>query len=269
MKNLNSFPFIIGIYVSIQVIGLFVGYDLIGFLGEHPEYRSFEDPDDPVVSWQLLLYILVMTGLMLLLIKYKLDIFIQILMSIALIFGMVITFQTFIGFNLGVVFALALFAVNFKIESRALKNITLIFVISGIGAYLGANVGVIPCLIFLILLSIYDVIAVFGTKHMITLADEGKGRFPFMFTIPFGKGEMEIGTGDFVVPLMFSVSLLAEYGDLGLSYAISAALGGLIGAFMLLVYIMRGGRQALPALPPIAAGLIAGFVFALFMFPKV
>lgn len=264
MKNLNSFLFIIGIYVSIQVIGLYVGFGLIGFFEENPEYVTFEDPDDPKVSGQLFLYILLMTGVLLLLIKYKLDIFIQVLMTIAFLSGMVITFQRFIGWGFAVIPAVALFALNFKFDHIFLKNCTLILVISGIGAYLGANLGVIPCLIFLILLSIYDIIAVFGTGHMITLADEGRGRFPFMFTIPFGKGEMEIGTGDFVVPLMFSVSLLGD--PYGLKFALVSALGGLIGALALFFYAMRKEHHALPALPPIAAGLIIGFGLAVLIF---
>ena len=265
MKNLNSFLIIIGIYVSIQAIGLYVGVGLINFLEENPEYGTFENPDDPKASVQLFLGILVMTGVLLFLIKYKLDIFIKILMAIAVLSGLVITFQRFIGFWLSIIPAIALFALNFKIEHIFLRNATLILVISGIGAYLGANLGVIPCLIFLILLSIYDIIAVFGTKHMITLADEGKGRFPFMFTIPIGKGgEMEIGTGDFVIPLMFSVSLLnAPYG---LNFALTAAFGGLIGALALFYYAMRKEHHALPALPPIAAGLIIGFGIAVLIF---
>jgi len=263
MKNLNSFLIIIGIYISIQAIGLYVGDDLIAFLEQNPEYGTFENPDDPKVSGQLFLYIIVMTGVLLFLIKYKLDIFIKILMGIAVISGLVITFRSFIGWEFALVPAAALLALNFKIEHIFLKNTTLIIVISGIGAYLGANLGVIPCLIFLILLSIYDIIAVFGTKHMITLADEGKGRFPFMFTIPLGKGQMEIGTGDFVIPLMFSVSLLADYG---LKIALAAALGGLIGALLLFSYATRKEHHALPALPPIAAGLIIGFGVGLMVF---
>jgi len=264
MKNLNSFLIIIGIYVSIQAIGLYVGFDLINVFTENPELKTFEDPEDPKVAGQVFVYILVMTVILLFLIKYKLDIFIKILMSIAVLSGLVITFRSFIGLEFAVIPAIALFALNFKIENIFLKNTTLVIVISGIGAYLGANLGVIPCLIFLILLSIYDIIAVFGTKHMITLADEGKGRFPFMFTIPIGKDELEIGTGDFVIPLMFSVSLLND--PYGLKYALTAAFGGLIGALALFFYAIRKEHHALPALPPIAAGLIIGFGTAVLIF---
>jgi presenilin-like A22 family membrane protease len=263
MKNLNSFLIIIGIYLSIQAVGIYVGYGLIGFFDANPEYTTFENPDDPAVSGQMFLYIIAMTAVLLLLIKYKLDIFIKILMAIAALSGLTITFQSFVGRTFAIIPALVLFALNLKIGNLLLRNTTLVLVISGIGAYLGANLGVIPCLIFLILLSVYDVIAVFGTKHMITLADEGKGRFPFMFTIPLGKGEMEIGTGDFVIPLMFSVSLLADYN---IKFALISAFGGLIGALALFFYALRTEHQALPALPPIAAGLIIGFGIALMIF---
>lgn len=265
MKSQSPFLFIIGIYVAIQAIGLCVGVDLIGLFYEHPELKTFEDSDDPLISGQMLLYVLVMTGILLLLIKYQLAIFIKFLMGIAVLTGLVITFQSFIGLEFGIISAVVFFALNFKIKHIFFKNTTLVIVISGIGAYLGANLGVIPCLIFLILLSIYDIIAVFGTKHMITLADEGNGRFPFMFTIPVGEGEMEIGTGDFVVPLMFSVSLLAD-PNYGLNFALAAASGGLLGSLALFFYAMRKEHHALPALPPIATGLIIGFCAAILIF---
>ncbi|PKP53221.1 MAG: hypothetical protein CVT90_02300 [Candidatus Altiarchaeales archaeon HGW-Altiarchaeales-3] len=266
MKPIYTLLTLIGIYVLSHAAGLYVGVDLIGFFSEskNAEFLTFGNPDDIAVSAQLFLGILVLTVIILLLIDYKMNFLIKFLMTIAAASGLVITLHSFIGWEFAVLFTFAIIFLNFKLNNDHFNNLTLILVIGGIGAYIGSNIRVIPCIVFLILLAVYDLIAVYGTKHMITLAEEGDGSFTFMLIIPFGKDEIEIGTGDFIVPVIFSVTLLVTSGY-GLTYAIAAAFGGLIGLVALFIHAIGKEHLAFPALPPITAGLLLGFAVASYL----
>ena len=255
MKYLNSLLIVIGIYIAVQSIGLYVGTNLIGGIesGEIPS--AIENPESVKSSLQIFVYVLVMTGVLLLLIKFGFDLVIQVLMVLVVFCGASIAFFVFTDY--GFIPAICLIILCFwKKENVLLKDITLIFAIAGIGAMLGSSLGVVPAMVLLIALSIYDIIAVFGTKHMVTLAEEGKGRFPFMFTVSIPGAGLELGTGDLAIPLMFSVSVLRDHS---IYNAIIVAGGGLLGVIALFIYILGNRkRKVLPALPPIAAGLLLG-----------
>ena len=142
-------------------------------------------------------------------------------------------------------------------------NAVLVVSLSGVGGLIGASLGIKPSLILLILLAVYDIIAVFGTKHMVTLAKESKDRLPLMFSVPLGKSNLNLGTGDMAIPLIFAVSVLRDHA---LANAAATAFGGLIGLTILFAYIIHRGRATLPALPPIAAGLIGGYAAGIMVF---
>ncbi|MDD5111485.1 MAG: presenilin family intramembrane aspartyl protease, partial [Candidatus Altiarchaeota archaeon] len=135
-----------------------------------------------------------------------------------------------------------------------------ILTVVGAGALLGASLSIIPSIILLIILSIYDLIAVFWTKHMVTLAENAKGKLPFMFIIPHKGKTVGLGTGDLAIPLVFTASVLKDYT---LASALATSAGGLIGLLTLFLYIQKRKRITLPALPPLAIGLIAGFTASL------
>jgi len=67
---------------------------------------------------------------------------------------------------------------------------------------------------------------------------------------------MGLGAGDVALPTTFAVSVLAAHGA---GYAITVALGGLLGVVSLFYYLLDREGATLPALPPITAGLIAGY----------
>jgi presenilin-like A22 family membrane protease len=81
-----------------------------------------------------------------------------------------------------------------------------------------------------------------------------------MFIIPNKGRTVGLGTGDMAIPLVFTVSVLKDYA---ITNAIATAAGGLIGLLALFLYIQKRKRITLPALPPLAVGLIAGFAASL------
>ena len=261
MKNLNTIIIILGIYLISQAVGLYVGSEIIGEIQEGEIPAAVEQPESVWSSATLFLYILIITAVLLIFIKFKYDFIIKALIVLAIFVSVSITLFVFFGAK-GILISLALvvaslFMKNYKYYG-ILKNSILILAVAGVGGYLGASLGIIPAIVFLIGLSIYDIVAVFGTKHMITLAESGRGRFPFMFTIPFeGKGgDIEIGTGDFAIPIMFTVSILKDYEILAAGIT---ALFGTLGFLALFYFLSQKERRALPALPPICLSMLLGF----------
>lgn len=247
---------IILLYVSIQLMGLQIGHELIEKIESGEILPVVEEPENPLTSLTIFVYILIGTGILLLLLKFGLYFIIRIMSFFFLLIGLSFTLWFLFGV-IGLLLAAALFILSiWKSKNPAVMNIVLIFTIPGIGALFGSSIAFIPALILILILSAYDLVAVFGTKHMITLAEGAKDKIPLMFAIPFGDRFLGLGTGDLAVPLIFSVSVLRDYSFMN---AIITAAGGLIGIALLFVYILNKKECALPALPPICAGLIVGF----------
>ena len=256
MKHTKSLIIIIGLYMAVQVLGLYVGSSLMPMIESEIIPPVVENPESPETSGQIFIYIIIMTGILLLFLKFKLDFFIRGLLFFSILMGASITFWVLFGYY-GVLFAMCLVLLsNWKRDNIWIGNLTLVFTISGIGGWLGASLHVIPALLLLIGLAIYDIIAVFGTKHMVTLAKGAEGKVPLMLMIPVKDKTLGLGTGDLVMPLVFTVSVLHDYN---LTIAVITGLGGLLGLLTLFYYILNKKDITLPALPPIVGGLIIGF----------
>jgi presenilin-like A22 family membrane protease len=141
----------------------------------------------------------------------------------------------------------------------------------GIAALFGISFSIIPAIIVLVLLAIYDAISVYKTKHMITMVDAGMDtKLPLMLIAPkdlnysfiksnFKKeGDYEaffLGVGDVVEPTILVVSahvfLSSVYPVIG------AMLGTLVGCVLLFSPVLKGKVQA--GLPFLNTGAILGF----------
>lgn len=149
-------------------------------------------------------------------------------------------------------------------------NGAIILGIAGIGAALGAATFWQTAIIVLALLAVYDIIAVYGTKHMVTmfkgLLNQG---VVFALIIPEhprlllkrlkevgpGEGFFFLGTGDLALPAFFVASAARE----SISLAIGSAIGSIVGLLFTDMLFQWGRKRPMPALPPIALGTIAGF----------
>lgn len=260
MKNINSLILLISIYLAVQIIGLNVGLELMKQIEGSVIPPAVENPESISSPIQIFLYIILMTGLLLIFIRFNLGFIIKILLFLGIFAGVFIAFWSFFGdYALAITIPLIILTI-WKRRNPFLMNFTLIWTISGIGGYLGASLHFIPSLLFLVILSAYDIAAVFWTKHMVTLAEEAKDKLPIFFAIPVGKRTLGLGTGDLAIPLVFSVSVL---GDYGFNHALITTAGGLLGLISLFFHISKKRKIALPALPPIAIGLIFGFLIGL------
>ncbi|HYK92783.1 MAG TPA: presenilin family intramembrane aspartyl protease PSH [Thermoplasmata archaeon] len=155
-------------------------------------------------------------------------------------------------------------------------------------ALLGISFGILPCFILLGVLAVYDFIAVYRTKHMVSLADVVTDlKLPILMVMPTGAGydytrtgsfqeqrnipveereAMFMGLGDVVIPGTLIVSAFVwlpatvVFGGVGanLLTAIGTLLGSLVGYAFLMVRVARGNAQA--GLPFLNGGALAGYI---------
>src|SRR5256886_4709555 len=161
---------------------------------------------------------------------------------------------------------------------------------AGVTAILGISFGILPAVLLLVALAIYDAWAVYRTKHMVTLADElTSQRLPILLVIPkkagysfreqkslkeqLDSGEereaMFVGLGDLIIPGILAVSAFTFSSAVGRSFlgvlpngiiAFGTVLGSLAGFTVLMRYVLKGNPQA--GLPLLNGGALLCFLIA-------
>ena len=188
--------------------------------------------------------------------------------------------------------ACALGLIIAKYKRPSLRNLTAIIASIGVGLVLGISFSFLAAMIFMVLLAIYDYIAVFVTKHMIALGDMAIAKnlsflvmvneveaFPSSSLsssqlkeyriakrnapqhVPKGLGKdmvpmsarTALGTGDLAMPLMLSIAAFKVQFSFVLSFVV--AIGAIFGLILTLL-ILRKYRRALPAIPPLLFGIL-------------
>jgi len=274
MNQRQTFFALLSIFVIVQILGIYCGYQYLQLIKAGEIEGAFQNPESVSNSLFLFVYILLMTGVLLLIIRFKKSL-LRIFEALAIFFASWIAFDFlipywFIGEDLplGLILALALTAWKMLRPTILSQNIALIFALSGAGAIIGGSLGVLPVITFLLILSIYDFISVFWTKHMVYLAKAITER-PMAFTaaVPLKTKKVshvfQLGGGDLVMPLILSVSVL---GRLGIYQAALTSLGALVALGILFAYVLKHPGEPLPALPPVSAGACLGLVIGVTLF---
>jgi len=189
---------------------------------------------------------------------------------------------------IAIIGTIALTLLLYKYPEWYVLDATGLIIAGGAAAIFG--ISLIPKLIVLlmIILAMYDAIAVYKTKHMVSLAESIVDlRIPVLFVLPRkrnfsllrekghdkGKSEMEeaffMGLGDAIIPSMLVVSancMPAFTYFLGLINA--PALGALIGTLAGYAVLSRIAGRGKPhaGLPFLNSGAIIGFLVGYFAF---
>jgi presenilin-like A22 family membrane protease len=160
-------------------------------------HQVVEDTSDPTISIAYLAAIVVVTGLMLLAFKYGGE---SILRLVIIFAGAYIAFYVFEVLAPDVMSVTVDGApVNlFAWGGALLIGLALYFypewyvidaagIIMGIGAagLFGVNFGILPALVLLVVLAVYDAVSVYGTEHMLTLASGAMDmKVPVVLVVP-------------------------------------------------------------------------------------
>jgi presenilin-like A22 family membrane protease len=258
--------------------------------------QAFEDPQDVGNSLYYVVAILAFTGIILAIAKWGRKWLIRaiILGAVGLTVAYVVepVLYVTLGWPLATSIALAVVAAALSVAALYkhpewyVVDTVGILVAAGTAAIFGISLGIVPVLVLLAALAVYDAIAVYRTKHMLSLADTViELRLPVLLVIPKvahyrfreestrmkeasagNKGEREamfMGLGDLVMPTILVVSALqfSGAGWRGLP-ALGAAIGTLVGYAVLMGYVLKGRPQA--GLPLLNGGAMVGFLTGLY-----
>lgn len=252
---------------------------------------AFEDPESVANPLIFIGMLLAFTLVLLFLIRTGGRRFIAVFIGFALfmtfiyIFGALsllllgVTTAAAAGTLIGAVFATALL---YLYPEWYVIDILGVLISAGVASIFGISLAVLPVLVLLVLLAIYDAISVYRTKHMITLA-EGvlETKAPIMVVVPkradysFRKeglnidegkeerGAFVMGMGDLIMPSILVASSHVFVDAPAILWILSApTLGAMAGALaglaVLLYFVNKGNPQA--GLPSLNGGAILGFL---------
>jgi presenilin-like A22 family membrane protease len=281
-RNLVSLAAMPAMLVVVELLALFLSRPL-----KAAGVQAFENPSSVANPFLFLAILLVFTLVLLALIRFGVKRLISIIIAVSLFFTFLYVFgalaiffipdQALAGlFVLGL--SLAATIVLFRYPEWYVIDTLGILLAGGVASIFGISLDIIPVLILLLLLAVYDAIAVYRTKHMITLA-EGvlSQRAPILFVIPrrlgysyiregvtIGEGERAafvIGMGDMIMPSILVVSA-AIFGTTGPGYLSGPVLGAMAGSVAGLLFLLRQVGKGKPqaGLPPLNGATIAGFL---------
>lgn len=281
-KVMDVFSFLLmsSLFVLVDLLSLLVlgTFEAIGV-------ATFETPDDPLNLVFLFLTMLVFTGVILLVSRFKKR-------MVHGLFLAVIWYFFFYTFSLLVATILpSSWSLTTSILAATLMVVALVkypewYVVDACGILmgvasittLGVSLDILLVIILLVGMAVYDAVSVYVTKHMIDFADTVLTmRLPVMLVIPRirnysliretrrlkeePKGERKaffIGLGDIVFPGILLVSTFNNIGSNGLLVALSVMLGTLCGLAFLMESVAKGKPRA--GLPYLCSGAILGYL---------
>lgn len=273
----------------VQVIALSLAAPLKG-----NNMSAFEDPESLLNPLIYVVLIVIYAAIVLLIIKYKLRWLLKGIITLAVFSTLIYVFigigGLFVADPLDSVPVLA----GSLVLSIALTGLMLVFpewyvvdvigvlTAAGAAALFGVSLAVLPTLLLLVALIAYDYIAVYKTKHMLTLATGvSELNLPILFVLPtrlnfsyirdkakikeLKEGEREtfiMGLGDTVMPTILAVSAnvfltTAPYIGFINIPALGTVVGTMVSHGVLMYYVLKGKPMA--GLPFLCTGAIVGF----------
>ncbi|MBS3152036.1 hypothetical protein J4230_01360 [Candidatus Woesearchaeota archaeon] len=194
---------------------------------------------------------------------------------------LIISFNAFIPEMIALFLAIIFSLLKTFRNGILIHNFTEIFVYGGLAAIFVPVLSVWSIFVLLVLISIYDVIAVWKTRHMISMAKfQIKSKIFAGLFVPYStkvlskgltkKGqygkeikvnEAVLGGGDIAFPLMFSGVMLKIFGfSAAIITSFTAAL-----ALAILFFIAKK-KKFYPAMPFITTGSLTGYFIVLLLF---
>lgn len=257
------------------------------------DMQAFENPDSTANAIYYIGVILVFTFLLLMAIKRNMQWIIQLTILLAVGATMYYVFYALLSIAdvsimtnnvVSGLLAAALTILLYKFPEWYIIDTVGLIIGAGASAIFGISLSILPVIVLLLLLAIYDAISVYKTKHMIDLAEGVMDlRLPILFVIPkhlkysfiedsFKKEEGQereaffMGLGDAIMPTILVVSanvFLVQKATLNyigfISYpALGAMIGTIVGFMALTILVMKGKPQA--GLPFLNSGVILGYI---------
>lgn len=232
--------------------------------------------------------IIIGTLLLLLIIRFKKINLWKFWFFFAVFFTMAIAFAPFVGQIIAALLAFIFALMKVYRPTAILNNFTEIFIYGGLAAIFVPVINLFAAFALLFLISIYDVVAVRYTKHMVKLAKfQARSRIFAGLLLPYGKGKgiaaegkdiikdkekgriAVLGGGDIGFPLLFAGAVMKD-----LMLANPEPIGFLktlvipVFVTIALLYLLITGEKDkfYPAMPYLSVGCILGYLVVLLFF---
>jgi presenilin-like A22 family membrane protease len=290
IKSANLFgPIGLAIFMLIvQVIALALAVPL-----NSNGMSAFENPESLLNPLIYVVLIVVYAIIVLVIIKYKLRLLLKAIITIAVFSTLIYVFIGVSGLVISdplgsvpvlagsFVLAIVLTALMLVYPEWYVVDVVGLLTAAGAAALFGVSLAVLPTLLLLVALIAYDYIAVYKTRHMLTLAEGVTDlNLPILFVLPtklnysyirnkakikeLKEGEREtfiMGLGDTVMPTILAVSANVFIDAPGIGFvnipALCTVLGTLVSHAALMYYVLKGKPMA--GLPFLCTGAIVGF----------
>lgn len=275
------------LFFAAQIIGLVIVDKYIDKEKSTKEvtvYKSLpyeiERPDiNPALSYiYIIIAVLVGTGILLLLIRFRKNTLWKLwfFLSVWLVLG--IALSAFINQKLSIILALFLSAYKVLRPSLIIQNLTEVLIYGGFAAIFVPILNLLSVFILLILISLYDMYAVWHSKHMIKLAKfQTKNKVFAGLFVPYALKGVEpvkakqvkvgkirtaiLGGGDIAFPLFFSGVVMKSFGFLQ-----TLIIPLVVSVALLLLFLKSEKGKFYPAMPFLTIGCFIGFGIVYLMF---
>jgi presenilin-like A22 family membrane protease len=230
--------------------------------------------------------ILIGTAIFLVLIKYKIFKVWKVWFFVAVWVTLSIALSAFLNQFLAAIIALIATLAKIYKPNIVMQNLTEVFIYGGLAAIFVPILNIFAAIMLLILISVYDVIAVYKTKHMIKLAKfQAKSKIFAGLLIPYGKlpklkagkGKLVtkktriavLGGGDIGFPLIFAgvvmKGLMLE--NIEIIGFLKTLIIPVFVSLALLYLLIKGKKDKFyPAMPYVSVGCFIGYAIVLLLF---
>jgi presenilin-like A22 family membrane protease len=248
---------LLGLFLASNIVGLVV-VDLYEVDQDLPFNIERPEMSEQTSFVSLFVFILIVTGIALLLIKYQLFKVWKAWFFLSVFFTLLITFGAF--FMQSIAFILAIVLAVWKVfkPNVIIHNFTEVFIYGALAVVFAPLLNVWSTIMLLILISVYDYISVRKTKHMVKLAESQKKSKVFAgLQVPYENNVAILGGGDIGFPLLLASVVMTSNGLGPLnwqSYIVP------LTAMLALAYLFLTGenKKYYPAMPYITVGCLMG-----------
>lgn len=247
--------FLLAHFVGLYITQVFLPKDLpLGI--ERPEV------EESTSYIPIIIGILIATSLALILIKFRARKAWKLWFFIAVFYTLGISFSAFVPEIVALVFAGVFALLRIFKPNPIIQNFTEVFIYGAIAAIFVPILNVFSIFVLLVIISVYDYIAVRKSKHMVSMANFSTESQIFAgLMVPYGKNNLGIlGGGDIGFTLLFSGVVLKTFG------MVSAIISSFIISLSLLyLFLVSEKGKFYPAMPYLTVGCLIAYLVVLFL----
>jgi len=245
------------LFTAVEFVGLYVTQKF-----ETRELPYTLEPPSLPDGWSIyyvIVGIVVVSVVFYLLTKLKYERFLKLWFSIAIIMSLAVSLSVFIGDIMGLIVGGVLTILRLLTKDQYIHNFTELLIYGGIVSIFMPLFSPVSAFVLLIIISVYDYISVFITKHMVTLAKTQASANLFTGLVVEHRDETAIlGGGDVAFSLLFASVLGAAYGVVYAYLTIYAAIIAVAG-----LTILGQKGKFYPAMPFITVACAISYAMVL------